>query len=106
MDDDKIKLGVLWKNVSRKGNKPYLAGRVQRDTLDAAVQLMRSGGRFLVLSNSKRPDKQDPDCVLFVVPEREPQHDQRADEPAQQRREAAAADRSMPRASPGGRGAR
>ncbi len=73
MDDDKIKLGVLWKNVSRKGNKPYLSGRVQQDSLDAAVQLMRAGGRFLILGNTKRPDKQDPDCVLFVVPEREPQ---------------------------------
>jgi hypothetical protein len=55
MDDDKIKLGVLWKNVSRKGNKPYLAGRVQQDTLDAAVDLMRAGGRFLILSNTKTP---------------------------------------------------
>ena len=73
MDDDKIRLGVLWKNVSRKGNKPYLAGRVQQDTLEAAVRLMRAGGRFLILSNTKRPDKQDPDCVLFVVPEREPE---------------------------------
>ena len=70
MDDAKIKLGVLWKNVSRKGNKPYLSGRVQQDTLDAAVRLLRAGGRFLILGNTKRPDKQDPDCVLFVVPER------------------------------------
>jgi hypothetical protein len=69
MDDDRIKLGVLWKNVSR-GNKPYLAGRVQRDNLEAAVQLLRDGGRFLVLGNTKRPDKQDPDYQLLVVPER------------------------------------
>jgi len=71
MDDDKIKLGVLWKNVSREGNKPYMSGRVQQDKLEAAVQLLRAGGRFLVLGNSKRPNKQDPDCVLFVVPEQE-----------------------------------
>ena len=102
MDDDKIKLGVLWKNVSRKGNKPYLSGRVQQDTLDAAVQLMRAGGRFLILSNTKRPDKQDPDCVLFVVPEREPQDGQSA--PPQ--RATAAAARSMPRASPAARDTR
>jgi len=69
MADDKIRLGVLWKNVTREGNKPYLSGRVQRENLDAAVELLRDGGRFLILSNSKRPDKQDPDCVLFVVPE-------------------------------------
>ncbi len=69
MTDDRIKLGVLWKNVSRNGNKPYLSGRVQQDSLDAAVDLLKSGGRFLVLSNNKRPDKKDPDCVLFVVPE-------------------------------------
>ena len=71
MADDKIKLGVLWKNVSREGKQPYLSGRVQQDTLDAAVELLRNGGRFLVLSNKKRPDKQDPDCQLFVVPEPE-----------------------------------
>jgi hypothetical protein len=71
MDDDKIKLGVLWKNVSRNGQKPYLSGRVQQDSIEAAVQLMRRGGRLLILSNKKRPDKQDPDCVLFVVPEPE-----------------------------------
>jgi len=70
MDDDRIKLGVLWKNVSRD-NKPYLSGRVQQDNLDAAVQLLRDGGRFLVLGNTKRPDKQDPDYQLLVVPERE-----------------------------------
>lgn len=75
MDDDSIKLGVLWKNVSRNGKKPYLSGRVQHDNIDAAVQLMRRGGRFLVLSNKKRPDKQDPDCVLFVVPEPERRDD-------------------------------
>ncbi len=69
MTDDKIKLGVLWKHVSREGKAPYLSGRVQPDTLDAAVQLLRDGGRFLVLSNKKRPDKLDPDCELFVVPE-------------------------------------
>ena len=68
MDDDKVRLGVLWKHVSRKGNKPYLSGRVQQDTLDAAVRLLRSGGRFLILSNTKRPDKQDPDCVLSWCP--------------------------------------
>ena len=75
MDDDKIKLGVLWKNVSRNGKKPYMSGRVQQDNIEAAVRLMRQGGRFLVLGNTKRPDKQDPDCVLFVVPEPEPRDD-------------------------------
>ena len=69
MIDDKIKLGVLWKNVSREGKKPYLSGRADRDNLEAAVQLLRDGGRFLVLANKKRPDKQDPDCEIFVVPE-------------------------------------
>jgi len=106
MDDDKIKLGVLWKNISRKGNKPYLAGRVHRDTLDAAVQLMRTGGRFLILSNTKRPDKQDPDCVLFVVPEREPPDAQRERESARQGRDASDASRRMARATPGAPGRR
>lgn len=69
--DDRIKLGVLWKNISRTGNKPYLSGRVQADGIEAAFDLLRSGGRFLVLSNNKRPDKKDPDCVLFVVPDQE-----------------------------------
>jgi hypothetical protein len=69
MTDDKIKLGVLWKNLSREGKKPYLSGRVDRDNLEAAVKLLRDGGRFLVLTNKKRPDKQDPDCEIFVVPE-------------------------------------
>lgn len=69
MTDDKVKLGVLWKNVSRNGQKPYLSGRVQEDSLDAAVRLMREGGRLLVLGNNKRPEKRDPDCVLWVVPE-------------------------------------
>lgn len=70
MTDDKVKLGVLWKNLSRNGQKPYLSGRAQLDSLDEAVQLLRDGGRLLILSNQKRPDKRDPDCVLFVVPER------------------------------------
>jgi hypothetical protein len=70
MTNDKIKLGVLWKQVSREGNKPYLSGVVDRDGLEAALALLRRGGRFLVLSNNKRPEKRDPDCVLFVVPEK------------------------------------
>jgi len=70
MADDKIKFGVLWTNVSREGNKRYLSGRVEQDNIDAAVALLRRGGRLLVLSNKKRPDKRDPDCVLFVVPEK------------------------------------
>jgi hypothetical protein len=106
MDDDKIKLGVLWKNVSRKGNKPYLSGRVQQDSLDAAVRLLRAGGRLLILSNTKRPDKQDPDCVLFVVPEREPHEDHQAQGAAVQGRAAPGAGRSPPRTSPGARAAR
>ena len=72
MADDKIKLGVLWKQTSRNGNKPCLSGRVERSSLEAAIGLLRQGGRLLVLSNQKRPDKRDPDCVLFVVPERGP----------------------------------
>jgi hypothetical protein len=99
MDDEKIKLGVLWKNLSRKGNKPYLSGRVQQDSFDAAVQLMRDGGRLLVLSNTKRPDKQDTDCVLFVVPEREPQGAHHARDAASPRRATPPADRSTPRPS-------
>ena len=70
MTNDKIKLGVLWKQVSREGNKPYLSGVVDRDGLEAALDLLRRGGRLLGLSNKKRPDKRDPDCVLFVVPEK------------------------------------
>jgi hypothetical protein len=106
MDDDKIKLGVLWKNVSRKGNKPYLAGRGQQDTLDAAVRLMRAGGRLLILSNTKRPDKQDPDCVLFVVPERAAQDGQQAHTAGAPGRATPGADRSASRTSAGARGAR
>jgi hypothetical protein len=106
MDDDKIKLGVLWKNVSRKGNKPYLAGRVQQDTLDAAVRLLRAGGRFLILSNTKRPDKQDPDCELFVIPDRERRNDHRAQDADPQERVAPGAERSAPRTIAGARAAR
>jgi hypothetical protein len=73
MNDDKIKLGVLWKNTGRDGKTPYMSGRVQQDGLDAAVAELRKGGRFLVLKNTKRPDKRDPDCVLYVVPDRNPQ---------------------------------
>ncbi len=86
MDDDKIKLGVLWKHVSRNGKKPYLSGRVQQDNLDAAVELMRQSGRLLVLSNAKRPDKQDPDCILFVVPELERRDDRGSPQPDGERR--------------------
>jgi len=71
MASEMIKLGVLWKNTTREGNRPYLAGRVQGDEIDAAVELLRKGGRFLILSNkNKRDGKRDPDCDLFVVPER------------------------------------
>jgi hypothetical protein len=106
MADDKIKLGVLWKNVSREGKKPYLSGRVQQDTLDAAVELLRDGGRFLILSNTKRPDKQDPDCVLFVVPEPERRDDRGSRDPGTQSRATPGADRSKARTSPGPRGSR
>jgi len=106
MDDDKIKLGVLWKNVSRNGNKPYLSGRVQQDNVDAAVRLMRAGGRLLILSNTKRPDKQDPDCVLFVVPEREPRDDHQTHDSATQSRGTSGTERGTPRTSAGGRGPR
>ncbi len=85
MTNDKIKLGVLWKHLSRQGNKPYLSGRVDEENLDAAVQLLRSGGRFLVLSSKKRPDKQDPDCEIFVVPEPESRQQDAAARPPAQR---------------------
>ncbi len=91
MTIDKIKLGVLWKNVSQQGNKPYLSGRVQLDNLEAAVELLRDRGRFLVLSNTKRPNKQDPDCALFVVPE-----------PAQRAEQSAPGAGTQPRTAAGG----
>ena len=94
MEDDKIKLGVLWKHVSRNGQKPYLSGRVQQDSIEAAVALMRDGGRLLVLSNTKRPDKQDPDCVLFVVPEPEQRDDRRGRQSEGQSRVPPGAERS------------
>jgi hypothetical protein len=107
MDDDKVKLGVLWKNVSQKGNKPYLSGRVQQDSLEAAVQLLREGGRFLILSNNKRPDKQDPDCVLFVVPERPRQDDGNGrSEPRNQTSPPPGSDRNRPRTNPPASGRR
>ena len=34
------------------------------------MQLLREGARFLILTSKKRPDKQDPDCEIFVVPDR------------------------------------
>lgn len=101
MTDDKIKLGVLWKNVSREGHKPYLSGRVQQDNLDAAVQLLRTGGRFLILSNKKRPDKQDPDCELFVVPEPERREERRGAAPGTQRPATAGAGQNRQRTGTG-----
>lgn len=103
MTDDKIKLGVLWKNLSREGNKPYLSGRVQQDNLDAAAQVLREGGRFLVLSSKKRPDKQDPDYELFVVPELERRGEGPAAAPAAQRQAVPGAEQSRQRPSMGSR---
>ena len=97
MTDDKIKLGVLWKNVSRNGKKPYLSGRVQQDNIEAAVELIRNGGRLLILSNAKRPDKQDPDCVLFVVPEPERRDDRGSGHPEGESRVSPGAERSNTR---------
>lgn len=97
MTDDKIKLGVLWKNLSREGKKPYLSGRVQPDNLDAAVQLLRDGGRFLILTNKKRPDKQDPDCEIFVVPEPARREEGRASAPVTQSRAPSGGQQSGPR---------
>jgi hypothetical protein len=69
MANDRIKLGVLWKHDGKAGKKPFLSGAVRNESLEAAIAMMRDGGRLLVLSNnSKRPDKRDPDCELFVVP--------------------------------------
>ncbi|HEX7409467.1 MAG TPA: hypothetical protein VF515_17700 [Candidatus Binatia bacterium] len=103
MADDKIKLGVLWKNLSREGNKPYLSGRVQQDNLDAAVQLLRNGGRFLVLSSKKRPDKQDPDCEIFVVPEPERGEERSSGAPAAQPHTRPGAEQNRQRAGTGTR---
>jgi len=103
MADDRIKLGVLWKNVSREGNRTYLSGRVQQDGLDAAVDLLRDGGRFLVLGNTKRPDKQDPDYVLFVVPERERREERPVPERTPQSRQNSA---PQPGRQPGNSGSR
>ena len=69
-NDGRVKLGVLWKHVSSKDNTPFLSGRVQEDSLDAAVALLRLGGTLLLVTNNKRPDKKDPDCQLFVMPDR------------------------------------
>lgn len=71
MKSDMIKLGVLWKKTSREGGRPFLSGAVRNDGVDAALALLRSGARFLVLSNqNKREGKNDPDCELFVVPDK------------------------------------
>ena len=73
MTNDRIKLGVLWKHEGRDGKKPFLSGAVRSESLESAIALMRDGGRLLVLSNvTKRPDKRDPDCELFVVPSTPP----------------------------------
>lgn len=73
MANDRIKLGVLWKHSGGETKKPFLSGAVRNESLEAAVALMRDGGRLLVLSNThKRPDKKDPDCELFVVPSQPP----------------------------------
>jgi hypothetical protein len=101
MTDDKIKLGVLWKNLSREGNKPYLSGRVDRDNLDAAVQLLRAGGRFLILTNKKRPDKQDPDCEIFVVPEPGRREERSGAAPHNQRRAVQGGEQNKQRAGMG-----
>lgn len=69
MEDNKVKLGVLWSKVTREGGRKYLSGAIRGDGLEKAIELMRKGGRLLVLSNTKRPGKQDPDCELFVVPQ-------------------------------------
>lgn len=70
---DMLKLGVLWKRTTRQGNRPFLAGPVCGEAIEAAVALLRQGGRFLVLANQhKRDGKNDPDCTLFVVPDRPP----------------------------------
>jgi len=106
MTDDKIKLGVLWKNLSREGKTPYLSGHVQQDNLDAAVRLLRDGGRFLVLSNKKRPDKQDPDCEIFVVPEPERREERTGAPPVPPRHAPAAADQNRQRTSAGPRSGR
>lgn len=106
MTDEKIKLGVLWKNISREGKTPYLSGRVQRENLDAAVRLLQDGGRFLVLSNKKRPDRQDPDCDLFVVPEPERREERPAGAPAPTRQAPAGGEQSRQRTGVGGRGGR
>jgi hypothetical protein len=74
MANDRIKLGVLWKHEGKGGKKAFLSGAVRNESLEAAVALMREGGRLLVLSNNaKRPDKRDPDCELFVVPSSTPE---------------------------------
>jgi hypothetical protein len=106
MTDDKVKLGVLWKNLSRESKTPYLSGRVQQDHLEAAVQLLRDGGRFLVLSSKKRPDKQDPDCELFVVPEPERREDRTASVPPAARHAASGGAQGRQRTSAGTRGSR
>lgn len=66
--DDKIRLGRLWTNTSQAGAK-YMSGWTSAQTLDDAIDLLRRGGRLLVLSNTnKRPDKKDPDADLYVTP--------------------------------------
>jgi hypothetical protein len=71
MSNDMVKLGVLWKRMTREGNRPFLTGPVRDDGIDAAVALLRKGGRFLVVANkTKREGRNDPDCELFVVPDR------------------------------------
>lgn len=68
---DMIKLGVLWKKLTKQGNRPYLAGPSRSEAYDEAMECLRQGGRFLVLPNrNKRDGKNDPDCELFVVPKR------------------------------------
>jgi hypothetical protein len=101
MSDDNIKLGVLWKNLSKEGKEPYLSGRVQQDSLEAAVQLLREGGRFLILTNKKRPDKQDPDCEIFVVPDRGRREEGSESAPVAQRRAAPGVDQGGQRTRTG-----
>lgn len=70
--DDKVRIGRLWKGVSKAGTN-YLSGVIDSDGWQRAEEenLMRLGWRLLALPNgSQREGKRDPDVDVFLVPDR------------------------------------
>lgn len=67
---DLIRFASLWTNTDKNGAR-YMSGQIDAEAIDRAVEILRAGGRLLVLTNSQRKTDRHPTAHVYAAPRKE-----------------------------------